>query len=131
MLSENSIQFRFASESTFDRIFFKSQNISYNEVMKELHRRKKIHLNTEKDKLTRVEKIDNVQLLNLDKGGQEITEKSEMIEANTKILVRRLPMKIVEPMLVNYNQMNNSLTKYKDQRKILGISLKEFQTIQD
>ena len=71
--------------------------------MKELHRRKKIHLNTEKDKLTRVEKIDNVQLLNLDKGSQEITEKSEMIEANTKILVKRLPMKVVEPMLVHYN----------------------------
>jgi len=71
--------------------------------MKELNHRKKIHLNTEKDKLTRIEKIDHVQLLNLDKGCQEITEKSDMIEANTKILVKRLPMKIVDPILVQYN----------------------------
>ena len=58
MTSINCIQFRFSSESTFERLFFKSQNISYNEVMKELSNRKKIHLNTEKDKLTRYEKID-------------------------------------------------------------------------
>jgi hypothetical protein len=61
--------------------------------MKELSNRKKIHLNTEKDKLTRYEKIDQIQILNLDKNNEEITEKSEMIEANTKILVKRLPMK--------------------------------------
>jgi hypothetical protein len=82
--------------------------------MKELNRRKKIHLNTEKDKLTRIDKIDNVQLLNLDKNLEEITDKSEMIEANTKILVKRLPMKMMESMEVSYNQMNNSLTKFKD-----------------
>lgn len=98
--------------------------------MKELNRRKKIHLNTEKDKLTRIDKIDNVQLLNLDKNLEEITDKSEMIEANTKILVKRLPMKMMESMEVSYNQMNNSLTKFKDQRKVLGISLKEFNQIQ-
>ena len=49
-----------------------------------------------------------------------------MIEANTKILVKRLPMKLNEPMLVDYNQMDNKLTKFKDQRKLLGITLKEF-----
>jgi hypothetical protein len=82
--------------------------------MKELNQRKKIHLNTEKDKLTRIEKIDNVVLLNYDKGCAEITDSKEMIEANTKIIVRRLPMKELDPILVSYNQMNNTLTKYKD-----------------
>ena len=43
-----------------------------------------------------------------------------MIEANTKILVRRMPMKEMEPIKVSYNQMNNSLTKLKDKRR-LGI----------
>lgn len=65
-------------------------------------------------------------ILNLDKNNEEITEKSDMIEANTKILVKRLPMKLVEPIQVHYNQMDNNLTKFKDLRKILGISLKEF-----
>lgn len=71
--------------------------------MKELNKRKRIHLNTEKDRLTRFDKIDSIQLLNLDKNNEEICDKSEMIEANTKILVKRLPMRMLEPMEVSYN----------------------------
>lgn len=44
-----------------------------------------------------------------------------MIEANTKILVKRMPMKENEAINVSYNQMNNSLTKLKDKRR-LGIA---------
>ena len=130
-LITNSIQFRFSSEATFEKLLFQSQNISYTEVMKELSHRKKIHLNTDMDKLKRSDKIDNIQLINLDKNGQEINDKSEMIEANTKILVKRLPMKILEPMEVSYNQMNNPFTKYKDQKKLFGIDFQEFQQMQN
>ena len=66
----------------------------------------------------RADKIDRILLINLDKD-EEITEK-QMIEANTKILVRRMPMKKMDPIEVSYNQMKNSLTKLKDKRR-LGI----------
>ena len=65
-LLENCIQYRFSSETKFERIYFKSQSISYNEVMKKLNERKKIHLNTENDKLKRADKIDSIQLVNHD-----------------------------------------------------------------
>ena len=52
-----------------------------------------------------------------------------MIEANTKVMVRRLPMREMEPMEVQYNQMNNGLTKLKEMRKH-GTSHDE-QTIND
>lgn len=71
--------------------------------MKELSKRKNIHLNTERDRLMRFDKIDHIQLLNIDKNYEEITDKSEMIEANTKILVKRLPMRILDTIMVSYN----------------------------
>ena len=39
----------------------------------------------------------------LQSGEVEITEKSGMIEANTKVVVRRVPMKEVEPIEIDYN----------------------------
>jgi hypothetical protein len=60
----------------------------------------------EKERTTRPEKMDKVDkilLINLDKNGEEITENSGMIEANTKILVKRLPMRELEPLEVDYN----------------------------
>ena len=118
-LTKNFIQIRFASEQQFERFSLKGQSISYNEVMQKLNQKKKISLNTEKDKILKPDKIDRIQLLNLDKDCEEINEK-EMIEANTKILVKRLPMKLIDPIQVSYNQMNNKLTKLKDKRR-LGI----------
>ena len=49
----------------------------------------------------RADKIDRILLINLDKD-EEITEK-QMIEANTKILVRRMPLKKMDPIEVSYN----------------------------
>lgn len=50
-----------------------------------------------------MDKVDKILLINLDKNGEEITENSGMIEANTKILVKRLPMRELEPLEVDYN----------------------------
>jgi hypothetical protein len=41
----------------------------------------------------------------------EITEKSGMIEANTKIIVKRLPMKESEPIELEYRIDRNMLYK--------------------
>ena len=76
--------------------------MSYREVFDDfLINRKKFKLQTDK---IRAEKQDKLQLINLDQGGQEITEKC-MIEANTKVVIRRLPMKVSEaPVIeVEYN----------------------------
>lgn len=55
----------------------------------------------------------------MDKGGEEIIDKSgNLIEANTKIIVRRLPMKELDPIELSYNQMNNKLTKKKELRRL-------------
>ena len=118
-LTENFIQIRFASEQQFERFVLKGQSISYNEVMQKLNQKKRISLITEKDRILRADKIDRIQLLNLDKDCEEINEK-QMIEANTKILVKRMPMKVMDAISVSYNQMNNKLTKLKDKRR-LGI----------
>ena len=106
MLTTNSISIRFSSELQFEKFSFKSQNISYSEVMNYLNQRKKIQL--EKERTTRpdkIDKVDKILLINLDKNGEEITENSGMIEANTKILVKRLPMRELEALEVDYNQM--------------------------
>ena len=40
----------------------------------------------------------------MDKGGEEIIDKpGNLIEANTKIIVRRLPMKELDPIELSYN----------------------------
>ena len=83
--------------------------------MSYLNKRKKIQL--DKEKTTRpdkIDKVDKILLINIDKSGEEITENSGMIDANTKILVKRLPMRELVAIEVDYNQMSNSLTKIKD-----------------
>lgn len=60
-LQKNSIQIRFSSEAQFERYNFHSQNISYEEVMKEfLTNRKKLQIPTDRDRQTRVDKIDRI-----------------------------------------------------------------------
>ena len=118
MLVENFIQYRFASENKYSKIVFKSQNISYHEVMMNLNKYKKIHFNTDNDKIQKADKIDRIKLINLDKNGEEITKESGMIEANTKIEVIREPWKKLDPIMVSYNQMNNNLTKFKDKKRM-------------
>ena len=74
---------------------------------------------TDRDRATKPDKLDKIILLNLDKGGEEIIDKSgNLIEANTKVIVRRLPMKELDPIELSYNQMNNSLTKMKELRRL-------------
>lgn len=61
---------------------------------------------TERDRATKADKLDNVILVNLDKGGEEIEDKSgNLIEANTKVMVKRLPMRVHSPIEKSYNQM--------------------------
>ena len=59
-LTKNFIQVRFASEQQFERFSLKGQSISYNEVMQKLNQKKKISLNTEKDKILKPDKIDKI-----------------------------------------------------------------------
>jgi hypothetical protein len=67
----------------------------------------------------------------MDKGGEEIIDKSgNLIEANTKIIVRRLPMKELDPIELSYNQMNNKLTKKKELRR-LGIDKPGIENLSD
>jgi hypothetical protein len=55
--------------------------------------------------------------MNVDKN-EEITRESGMIEANTKIEVIREPWKRLDAIMVQYNQMNNNLTKLKDKKRL-------------
>ena len=67
----------------------------------------------------------------MDKGGEEIIDKSgNLIEANTKIIVRRLPMKELDPIELSYNQMNNKLTKKKELRR-LGLDKVGIENLSD
>ena len=53
----------------------------------------------DRDRQTKIDKLDKIMLINLDRGGEEILDKTdEMIEANTKVLIRRVPMKEMEPI---------------------------------
>lgn len=73
---------------------------------------------TERDRATKADKLDKVILINLDRGGEEIVDKSgNLIEANTKVVVKRLPMREHSPIEKSYNQMQNSLTKIKEERR--------------
>ena len=118
-MNENSILIRFASEQAFEKFAFKGQTNSYQEVFKDfLVRKKKLQMPTERDRATKADKLDNVILVNLDRGGEEIEDKSgNLIEANTKVMVKRLPMRVHSPIEKSYNQMQNSLTKIKEERR--------------
>lgn len=71
--------------------------------MMNLNKYKKIHFNTDNDKIQKADKIDRIKLINLDKNGEEITKESGMIEANTKIEVVREPWKKLDAIMVSYN----------------------------
>ena len=61
---------------------------------------------TDRDRATKADKIDKTILINLDRGGEEIIDKSGiLIEANTKVVVKRLPMREHSPIEKSYNQM--------------------------
>ena len=84
--------------------------------MKEyLTNKKKLQIPNDRDKQTRVDKIDNIQLINLGRGGEKFEEigTNKMIEAGTRVMVRRVPYREVDPIEVQYNQNQNSLTKLK------------------
>jgi uncharacterized protein YoaH (UPF0181 family) len=84
-----------------------------------LVKKKKLQMPTDRDRATKADKLDKIILLNMDKGGEEIIDKSGyLIEANTKVVVRRLPMKELDPVELSYNQMQNSLTKIKELRRL-------------
>ena len=83
-----------------------------------LNKYKKIHFNTDNDKIQKADKIDRIKLINLDNNGEEITKESGMIEANTKIEVVREPWKKLDTIMVSYNQMNNNLPKFKDKKRM-------------
>lgn len=106
-LSTNSILIRFESEHTYEKFVFKGQTNSYQEVFKDfLVKKKKLTLPTDRDRATKPDKLDKIILINMDKGGEEIVDKSgNLIEANTKVIVRRLPMKELDPIELSYNQM--------------------------
>jgi hypothetical protein len=85
--------------------------------MMNLNKFKKIHFNTDNDKIQKADKIDRIKLMNVDKN-EEITRESGMIEANTKIEVIREPWKRLDAIMVQYNQMNNNLSKLKDKKRL-------------
>ena len=88
-LTTNSILIRFESEQVFEKFVFKGQTNSYQEVFKDfLVKKKKLQMPTDRDKATKPDKLDKIILINLDKGGEEIVDKSgNLIEANTKVVV--------------------------------------------
>jgi len=60
-IQDNSIRIRFASECKFESYKIKGQNVSYDEVMKDfLTNKKKLQIPTDRDKQTRVDKIDRI-----------------------------------------------------------------------
>ena len=67
--------------------------------MMNLNKYKKIHFNTDNDKIQKADKIDRIKLMNIDKN-EEITRESGMIEANTKIEVIREPWKRLDAIMV-------------------------------
>lgn len=126
---KNKIFLRFHSEQKFEEFLFDGENISYKEVLKDyLAKKKKLVIPTEKEKMVHPDKADKIQLVNFDTR-DEITDDigGGMIEANTYIIVKRVPFKDYRPVEVMYNKINNNLTKIKTNRK-LGL-VKPGQTI--
>jgi hypothetical protein len=120
-MTTNKIYIRFQSEQKFEEFKFSGENISCKEVLKDfLAKRKKLMIPTERERMIHPEKTDKIQLINLDKGGEEITDEVDggMIEANTNILVKRVPFKDYKSIDVQYNKADNFLTKIKNSRRL-------------
>jgi hypothetical protein len=83
-MRSSCIYIKFGSESTYERLTFTSQVVTFNEVKKHLEKKKSCIFAEKK-----TEKTDNIVLVDVI-NNKEIHE-TDCIEANTHVIVMRTP----------------------------------------
>jgi hypothetical protein len=94
-MRSSCIYIKFGSESTYERLTFTSQVVTFNEVKKHLEKKKSCIFAEKK-----TEKSDNIVLVDVI-NNKEIHE-TDCIEANTHVIVMRTPQK-ADPIELTYN----------------------------
>lgn len=89
-MRSSSIYIKFGSESTYERLTFTSQVVTYNEIKQHLERKKHIIFPAEGAGVKKSDKSDVIVLV--DEINDRVIDESERnIEANLHVVVRRTP----------------------------------------